>query len=84
MQLSHESTLGGYIKPDTDEEKLYGSYFLKESWQIDQFAALMYGLTLERFKYLNEHPAEAYASEDLKAVLAANKMKKLFWKTWAN
>jgi len=45
-----KSTLNEVLKQSLSEERLYRSYFHQEFWTVEEFAALMAGLTPEKYR----------------------------------
>lgn len=60
------------------EEILYQSHFKQEFWSLEEFCALMGGLSPERFKAISECKAENITKLDIKQFSDAHKVLKHF------
>jgi hypothetical protein len=58
------------------EEVLYGSHFKKEIWSLEQFAALVAGISPERMKSILTQRETAFTEIDLQRISNAIKIKK--------
>lgn len=60
------------------EEVLYQSHFKSDLWSLEEFCALMGGLSPERHKAISEHKAENITQVDIKRLADAHKIFKQF------